>query len=587
MISVNVQGIDIFNPLSGKLRKVTNAFVEYYGEEYRDIISERLIDSRVLFLHKYDGEDISKKIENYLTENISKWENEIFETFPYYNDKQSTRLSVRKLIELNERIKKQKLTSIDYFLIENVYETFGLKNYVNPPRSMDEHSIRQWFKLSKNKHAITEALDKIEFMWNSGYKHKENEILQDINNIPVEVFRIEQKLRRIARICKNKQKDLVYDYVKEISSRSITENEALTVKNAYYSLLTKGKEAFLRERTISAINDQYITLFNVLGYDLGSDIKKYKECDELLDIVFDEDLIDEFNKISNSLIKARVEADGYYKEGEKILDELKINGDVNLYKSVLYSYLYNSGMVVAVATDYVDTLCHKHHKLIFCEDALTCDDETLFHELNHAIESGLTSRTKDACYAKCGFVKSKVPLENDEESKREILKYQMLNEIINDYFSLEVAKIARKNDVKICLNDYSNPSTYSKAFPLFGKFIENNKNIIVNCRLVGNPHAMAELMGQEDFDRLADIATQYLTMVNTGVLYAVEAEIKSKTGIKKAVFNARDEYINKNIQWSDKAKYVLAFYKNVDEITKNFETRKLGIVKSNGKYILQ
>ena len=92
---------------------------------------------------------------------------------------------------------------------------------------------------------------------------------------------------------------------------------------------------------------------------------------------------------------------------------------------------------------------------------------------------------------------------------------------------------------------------------------------------------------QEEFDKLADIANQYLSFVNSNILYEAEAEIKNKTGIKKAVFNSYEEYINKNIEWSDKTKMVLSYYKKMDEISKNFETRKLGIVKSNGKYTIQ
>ncbi len=587
MISVKVQGIDIFNPLDGKLKKITDSFIEYYGEEYREKISEKLMDARVLFLCKYNGEDMSTRIENYLVACKSKWEDDIFGTFPYYTDKRKTHLTIDKVLELNKKIKSKKLTSLDYYLIESVYETLGFNNLIKPPKSMDEYGIREWFKLSKNKNVIIEALNRIEYMWNSGYKQQEAELLEDIKNIPQDVLKIEQKLRKIARVCKNKQKDLAFDHIKKNASRKISDSEAMVVKNTLYSLLSKGKEEFLNERTISAVNDQYITLFNVLGYDFGSDIKEYKECEELLDIVFNKDLIDEFNKIKNSLTKARIEADGYYIGAERVLDTINIDGDTQPYKDVLYNYLYNSGLVIALATDYIDKLCYKHHKLVFCEDALACDDETLFHELNHAIESGLLSKNNGEYYFKCGFIKSRVPLGNDEESRNEILKYQMLNEIVNDYFSLEVAKVARKNNVKICLNDYSAPSLYSKAFPLFKKFIENNKNIIVNCRLLDEPHAMAKLMGQEEFDKLADIANQYLSFVNSNILYEAEAEIKNKTGIKKAVFNSYEEYINKNIEWSDKTKMVLSYYKKMDEISKNFETRKLGIVKSNGKYTIQ
>ena len=66
MLDCRVEGVNIFNPIEGKLDKIIDYFVKFYGEKYRERITQRLTHSTFLFLGSVS------KYGNYSTENKVK-----------------------------------------------------------------------------------------------------------------------------------------------------------------------------------------------------------------------------------------------------------------------------------------------------------------------------------------------------------------------------------------------------------------------------------------------------------------------------------------------------------------------------------
>ena len=49
MIKFKVDGVEVFNPLKGKLNALIEYFVKFYGEEYRERITNRLTNTAYIF----------------------------------------------------------------------------------------------------------------------------------------------------------------------------------------------------------------------------------------------------------------------------------------------------------------------------------------------------------------------------------------------------------------------------------------------------------------------------------------------------------------------------------------------------------
>ena len=51
-----LEGIDLYNPIKGKLTQIIDYFVEFYGEEYRKKITERLYNTDYIFADRVTTE---------------------------------------------------------------------------------------------------------------------------------------------------------------------------------------------------------------------------------------------------------------------------------------------------------------------------------------------------------------------------------------------------------------------------------------------------------------------------------------------------------------------------------------------------
>ena len=75
MIKHGYENINIDNPLEGKLEKLIDYFVEFYGEENRKLIEERIHNTQFAFIdHSVELgiDDIKKHFKSLLSKATSK-----------------------------------------------------------------------------------------------------------------------------------------------------------------------------------------------------------------------------------------------------------------------------------------------------------------------------------------------------------------------------------------------------------------------------------------------------------------------------------------------------------------------------------
>lgn len=76
MDKIEIDGVDILNPIENKMDKIVDAFVKFYGEEYRSRIEEKLNNAKIYFVASHKGfGSLDKTIERYYDDKLTEVEN--------------------------------------------------------------------------------------------------------------------------------------------------------------------------------------------------------------------------------------------------------------------------------------------------------------------------------------------------------------------------------------------------------------------------------------------------------------------------------------------------------------------------------
>ena len=89
MLEYNFEGKNIFNPLENRMQEVIDTFVSFYGEEYRERVTDKLTKNKTYFLGQEESNSIENSINRLFKERVDdlsqKFTNSInFELTGYY-----------------------------------------------------------------------------------------------------------------------------------------------------------------------------------------------------------------------------------------------------------------------------------------------------------------------------------------------------------------------------------------------------------------------------------------------------------------------------------------------------------------------
>ena len=193
-------------------------------------------------------------------------------------------------------------------------------------------------------------------------------------------------------------------------------------------------------------------------------------------------------------------------------------------------------------------------------------DSCAVHELNHIVESKIFLKN-GVFYSKTGFFRTKENLSKGQQS----YAYSEIDEIFNEYISLKIFDLMRKDDFHLGATEYKK-TTYSYAFPAFEKLIEENLQDVLEARMSDNPDAFAKKIGQANFDALSKIAYNLLHISNKNSLKLTMKAIEEEINQKAPNANLCDIDLDKN--WSELTLKYLLNIKKAEEIRKKIAKNK-------------
>lgn len=599
MLDIRVNGVNIFNPIDGKIDEIIEYFVKFYGEEHRKRITDRINDTTFIFTSRKINEysSTTESVKNYYEDKIKYINHLLFSSIQNYKPKYEPNFkSIEDVFEVKKALDYDVFDYKTYDKITDMVEMFGLEDSRFPLEDYAHTTIDSWLNNDFNRNNINNCLNKII----DNYEKKYKKIILDNQAEKDLALKKLQKYDDLMQIVERKLEAKLYDIAKDYLLKNIPIlqfADKKVMQNCVDTLITLaqyGKEHFVNNNDFARYEVVMITnFFKAVGFDLGDEISAYQNNEKALEFVFNQDLyntiLEEYK--SNAILSCK--ANPYLQDALNTISTLNIKGGNIYHASLLFNFMYNNACAGATMINYVEKNTNKFKHICIFPDAVKISDIYLIHELNHVIESDLLYYDDKKHISKTGFEVLETEYINEDfsldeisastnEIKRVRRNTEIINEVINDYFAIQVAQ-NMKNDQKILTFGKTSKSAYSVCHGAFKNFIESNKDKLIEMRFSKEQNIFEKFVGKENLDKLSricEILVEY-EQNYSDYMWDVKCEISGNTNIPiKDVFTRYKEYINKDdIIWSRETKQILNLFEKLDYILENIDN------KQNCKYI--
>lgn len=548
---------EIFNPVKGKQQELIELFVGFYGEQWRDKITNRIQNIEFLFI---DNRPV-KKINQFYDTGITRCERMFCEEIGFntsYTQMLNLKAKLQDLykdiekIKSGDKVKRQVDTNdidivasvIDLPIIEDINTLALGDNYIAILRKVEE-CINIW----ENKYATI-------------YSQLQQEKLQKVKPY------IEQDIKYLNALDDNKNgiKELAGNYLKDQLLNMQVDNQSfIALREAFYNILCLGQDG-LKDKF--AISPQYIDLFKALGFDYGDDFNKYVNNKQLMDKVFDNQLLKEFNEL---IVKKRIAIMNENQMFQYAFDKVKhldIKGGNYSIMSSIYNYMFcTRSRLSAFCSPYIaqdDTL----KAVCVCPLGIELNDQTLIHEIGHFIQSDIIRHSENSIEIKCGF--DMISYEIDENDNnfdiQELVmdcldvnankrSHEIFNEVVHDLLMTWLTQEARRQGLTIGRGKII-PSGYAEGFKMLGQFLYNNEEKIKQLQMQPQMNKIYNMLGEENYDQLSK-AVHDCVMIYMRDGATIKSEISNVANWDTA---SRIELSQMDREWSSSTKKYLDTY---------------------------
>lgn len=484
MEKVIVDGVDIFNPIDGKLDYFIDLFTKVYGEKYKEQIETKLKSATYIFmldslpdemieiLGKISQQEINDKVTHYLKQ------------------KQLTRAMC--------------VIGYDYSC-ENIFECLKDKPTLKAfkwllfkggfIKNITTQNVIKFFKDSQHKEMFLDYLASI----NREVDEIKNNVINKYKGGFEYFKKITEKVNKQVENCKEVENRFLTLELQEICAKNgkfPSEQECQEMLQNFGSFLELGKNNFVQKVTL--INKEYkkkfTDLLTFMGYNTNLSLKYYAGDAHFLETVFSKE--DFYLHMKNEFRKKISNANLHYCEQFEKIKNLNIKYISHLedFNDSLTNFCFNTSN----CSGYVQNCETKDGRKSFCvcRNALALDDRTLLHEMGHLIDGEYYGED----YYKDGLNFCDVNLDNSWHSH-----FGMLNEAFNEYMTLKVLREHNKNGIKIGLCE-GKSCTYMPAVKLLKEFFEKYEDKLIECKLSNEPYKLINYFGKKNLDSLEFMA---------------------------------------------------------------------------------
>jgi len=562
---------DANNVIKKCMPDIIETFVEYYGEENRELIERKL--SNVLIFPYFPEDKLYGEISRY-KKKVSEKVKKIF--FDNANMEYSK--------ELEEKIFSADLEYKTSLKIENYVKYLNLddKKHANFFKTQAVNFLVEFYpevtfdnldELISNN-AFSE-IDRLVPLYEEALALYEKEK----DNIKPFVEYIEKKMELKRNLKKKYYNELVSKFSYLFSEEELIEYSKgyiipskikayfgynIDTSSSFDAFSDKFDKLLLRDkdywRSKSIIEDR-IKFFKEMGYNLGDNYEDYLNNPDCQKIINNKDLIEKINSAKKQLISdCENEFLSLYSkknEMQELIDSFGLFLDYEIDNSI-----YNNGGTF-ISTNYkFDGKSLVEFPILFLELRIDCEylDKNFIHELNHVLEFYLKSYDGTKIFSLCGFEEFG-DLDNDKEKSdtKKNRKYEAFNEIINETIAQEITKKLHEKGIYIFNNkenakDFGGTS-YQVTGSLIYEFFSKYKNEIIASRIYGDKSIIFDKVGEENFNALNNLFYKFCECFQGYSFYEALNDKKNNrdTELSKAydeIIGERDEILSRMEEYS-------------------------------------
>lgn len=481
-----LDGVDIFNPLSKeKLQDIIDCFVEYFGEDKREIISQRLNDVTYLFL----GRQAKKKstrdsILEYYESKIHSMDRELNLQMGIYEDSQTHTLFEKKEYILNKNLYKEKpLNEFTETALLSLAISVSSKDII---KDFNYDHIAFLDYVFDNEHdKLIKKYNESRELWEREFYDKYYECIVSAQKILPIYEEKENKVNDLIKQSKQKEMDLVKEILKEKLGINFAEYKSDQEKIINFfenskNIATVDKQLENLDVFIDIIekNSEFVTeydksrrtqLFDFYSICKG---KQYEKREAFVkEIIKSSEIRKEIIKIREQL-KRDIEENCPYIVAAR--EQLKIKNIGDLQKEIdkIKNFVVDESILSGYVTKFYADRQIKQACVV--PQRLQLTDDVLIHEMMHIA----TTDIKIIKEIKKGIMLSgRIGINRIFEEEK-----SFLGEVINEYLSQQVCEIARRRGVSVGrANNYSCYYTQGIAYvkPFLDKHIEDIKSGLI------------------------------------------------------------------------------------------------------------
>jgi len=124
-MEIRINGVNVFNPLEGKLDDIIECFVEFYGEKHREKITHNLKNTEYFFMPRNRLEPLQDEFDKYFEVETKKLYHEF-----YTNISPNSRKMPEGLIDI-ERLRELKQEVIDIYENKSLFTSHRFDSDIN------------------------------------------------------------------------------------------------------------------------------------------------------------------------------------------------------------------------------------------------------------------------------------------------------------------------------------------------------------------------------------------------------------------------------------------------------------------------
>lgn len=582
MLEYNFEGKNIFNPLENRMQEVIDTFVSFYGEEYRERVTDKLTKNKTYFLGQEESNSIENSINRLFKERVDdlsqKFTNSInFELTGYYKPSDVT----FALMNLDNSMYEKNNYPLHVLMTE--------LGFVKPRCSNKE------INLIKNDEELFQGILNIIFSlkqkWESKFQNEYDNLIKQKDALLIDMSPFCQRSDNFDYF--GKFKSIIDKYAIKHGFNinddiKLDDNTLLAIEN----YLVLYKHPLAKTIVTESLKNNFKNYFNYLGLNNKYDtFEQYSQDEQLEAFLKDETLEKDILNLKIEQRKSQFKNNIFYKD---YIELLKQEGEIsNINKLALNAihYIFDNFSVAYVQSIVKEDDCYS---ISILPQALALNDHVLFHELIHVIESDFNRSDDNELSYKVGF-SSTLYKENyqeldedailklrdeenedlhdeetDENKQVEYSKISFLNEVVTDYISGKVYENWKKSShspIGFLLN--KEDSTYSVAFPLLSKFFDENLDTIIKCRMSQDADAFRKMIGEEYYRKLYNATFAYGEIVCKYPL--ILRDISKKTNLDLDNLHDCFKY---DCEWTNDEQKIVDAYSSINEISKVIELRK-------------